>query len=126
MDDRTELLFGKENLNKLQNLRVAIIGIGGVGGYVFESLVRLGIKNILIVDNDKISLSNLNRQIIATRDVIGEYKVDVAEKRAFSINKNINVIKSNEKLISDFTIIDSFSTSHRRYYFHIRICYIFN
>ena len=51
MDDRTELLFGKENLDKLQNLRVAIIGIGGVGGYVFESLVRLGIKNILIVDN---------------------------------------------------------------------------
>jgi UBA/THIF-type NAD/FAD binding protein len=112
MDDRTELLFGKENLNKLQNLRVAIIGIGGVGGYVFESLVRLGIKNILIVDNDKISLSNLNRQIIATRDVIGEYKVDVAEKRAVSINKNINVIKSNEKLISDFTIIDSFKADY--------------
>ena len=112
MNERTELLFGEDNLEKIQKTKIAIIGIGGVGGYVFESLVRLGIKNIIIIDNDTISMSNLNRQIIATNDVIGEYKVDVAIKRALTINKNINVIKSCEKIIDNFTIIDDFKPDY--------------
>ena len=112
MNERTELLFGEDNLKKIQKTKIAIIGIGGVGGYVFESLVRLGIKDIIIIDNDTISMSNLNRQIIATNNVIGEYKVDVAIKRALTINKNINVIKSCEKIIDNFTIIDDFKPDY--------------
>ena len=112
MDDRTENLFGIENLNKIQNTRFVIVGVGGVGGYVLEGLVRLGVKNILIIDNDKISLSNLNRQIISTLDVIDEYKVDVAEKRAISINKDIKISKSYEKLIDDFSVITNFKTDY--------------
>ena len=112
MDDRTENLFGIENLKKIQNTRFVIVGIGGVGGYVLEGLVRLGVKNILIIDNDKISLSNLNRQIISTLNVIDEYKVDVAEKRAISINKDIKISKSYEKLIDDFSVITNFKTDY--------------
>ena len=93
MDERTKILFGEEKLKYIQDTKFLIVGVGGVGGYVFEGLVRLGVKNILIVDNDYISISNLNRQIIATVDVIDQYKVDVAAKRAISINKDINVVK---------------------------------
>lgn len=112
MDDRTELLFGKENLKKIQKQKIVIIGIGGVGGYVFESLIRLGIKNILIIDNDKISVSNLNRQILATKENIDEYKVDIAQKRALSINQNINVLISKEKLIDNFLVIEEFKPDY--------------
>ena len=112
MDERTKILFGEEKLKYIQDTKFLIVGVGGVGGYVLEGLVRLGVKNILIVDNDYISISNLNRQIIATVDVIDQYKVDVAAKRAISINKDINIVKSNKKLIDDFSIINNFKPDY--------------
>lgn len=88
---RTELLIGKQAIEKLQNAKVAVFGIGGVGSYVVEGLVRAGIKNFILVDNDEISLTNLNRQIIATRKTIGSPKVEVAKNRILEINPNANV-----------------------------------
>ena len=88
---RTELLIGKEGIEKLQNAKVAIFGVGGVGSFVVEGLVRAGIGNFIIVDDDKICLTNLNRQIIATRKTIGKYKVDVAKERILEINSNAKV-----------------------------------
>ena len=83
---RTELLYGEEAMRKLAASRVAVFGIGGVGGYVVEALVRSGVGTLDIVDDDKVCMSNLNRQIIATRETIGRYKVDVAEERIHDIN----------------------------------------
>lgn len=90
---RTEFLISKDGLNKLQSARVVVFGIGGVGGYVVEALVRSGIGTIDIVDNDRVHITNLNRQIIATHSTIGEYKVDVMEKRIKDINPNCKVNK---------------------------------
>lgn len=91
MFSRTELLIGKENIKKLQNSKVAIFGIGGVGSYVVEGLVRAGIGNFILVDSDNVSISNLNRQIIATTKTIGKPKVEVARERILEINPNANV-----------------------------------
>ena len=88
---RTELLIGKEGIQKLQNAKVAVFGIGGVGSFVVEGLVRAGIGSLVLVDNDKVCLSNLNRQIIATRKTIGKFKVDVMEERILEINPDIKV-----------------------------------
>ena len=78
---RTELLIGKEGIEKLQNAKVAIFGIGGVGSFVVEGLARAGIGNFILIDDDKICLTNLNRQRIASRKTIGKYKVEVAKER---------------------------------------------
>lgn len=86
MFSRFELLIGEEKLQQLQNSHVLVFGVGGVGGYVVEALVRSGIGHITIVDNDEVSLTNLNRQIIATRETIGKKKVEVMRKRILSIN----------------------------------------
>ncbi|MCH5213224.1 MAG: tRNA threonylcarbamoyladenosine dehydratase [Oscillospiraceae bacterium] len=86
---RTQLLLGEEGMNRLANARVAVFGIGGVGGYVVEALVRSGVGTIDIFDDDKVCLTNINRQIIATRNTIGKYKVDVMKERALSINPNV-------------------------------------
>ena len=83
---RTELLFGHEAMEKLHNARVAVFGVGGVGGYVVEALARSGVGTLDIIDDDKVCLSNLNRQIIATHDTVGQYKVDAARERILSIN----------------------------------------
>lgn len=91
--DRLESLIGKENLNKLQNIKIAIVGIGGVGGYVLEGLVRSGVMNITLIDGDKIDPTNLNRQIISTSNNIGELKVNEAAKRVLQINPNVIVNK---------------------------------
>ena len=91
--DRLESLIGKENLNKLQNIKIAIVGIGGVGGYVLEGLVRSGVMNITLIDGDKIDPTNLNRQIISTSNNIGELKVNEAAKRVLQINPNVMVNK---------------------------------
>lgn len=91
--DRLESLIGKENLNKLQNIKIAIVGIGGVGGYVLEGLVRSGVMNITLIDGDKIDPTNLNRQIISTSNNIGELKVNEATKRVLQINPNVIVNK---------------------------------
>ena len=84
---RTELLLGKEALDKLAGSRVAVFGIGGVGGYVCEALVRSGVGEFDLVDDDKVCLTNLNRQIIATRKTIGKYKVEVMRDRILEINQ---------------------------------------
>lgn len=84
--ERTELLIGKKGVERLAAARVAIFGIGGVGGYALEALARSGVGNIDLVDNDIIGLTNLNRQIIATHGTLGKYKVDVARERVLDIN----------------------------------------
>ena len=78
---RTQLLYGKEAMNKLQNNHVAIFGLDGVGGYVCEAPVRSGIGSFDLIDDDKICLTNINRQIIATFDTVGKYKTDVMKER---------------------------------------------
>lgn len=83
---RTQLLFGEEGMEKLYRARVAVFGIGGVGGYTVEALARSGIGTLDLIDDDRVCLTNLNRQIIATRKTIGQYKVDVAEQRILEIN----------------------------------------
>jgi len=99
---RTELLIGKEAIEKLKNSKVAIFGIGGVGSFVVEGLVRAGIENFILVDNDKVSITNLNRQIIATRNTVGKIKVEVAKERMLEINPNANV-----EIHEDFFMPDS-------------------
>ncbi len=91
MFSRFELLVGEDNIQKLNQSHVIVFGVGGVGGYVVEALVRSGIGHITIVDNDVVSLSNLNRQIIATQETIGQKKVDVMKKRILSIHPECDV-----------------------------------
>ena len=88
---RTELLIKEDGIQKLQKAKVAIFGIGGVGSFAVEGLVRSGIGNFILVDDDKICLTNLNRQIIATRKTIGKYKVDVMEERILEINPDAKI-----------------------------------
>ena len=89
---RTRLLIGDKALEKLKNSRVAVFGVGGVGGFVCEALVRSGIGALDLIDNDTVCLSNLNRQIIATRKTIGQYKVDVMKERILDINPEVKVV----------------------------------
>lgn len=102
MLERLELLIGKEKIEKLRGKKILVIGLGGVGGYVVESLVRSGIESIIIVDNDVVDITNLNRQIIATRDSIGKMKTLEFEKRIKSINPDCKV-----KTISEFITKDN-------------------
>lgn len=88
---RTELLIGKEGIEKLANSRVAVFGIGGVGGYTVEALARSGVGKFDLIDDDRICLTNLNRQILATRSTVGKYKVDVAMERILDINPRAQV-----------------------------------
>ncbi len=88
---RTQLLIGEAAINKLQKSRVAVFGIGGVGGYVCEALVRSGVGAFDLVDDDKVCLTNLNRQIIATRKTVGKYKADVMKERMLEINPDVDV-----------------------------------
>ena len=90
---RTQLIYGPEAMEKLAASRVAVFGIGGVGGYVVEALVRSGVGALDLIDDDKVCLTNLNRQIIATRKTVGKYKVDVAEERIHDINPDCMVRK---------------------------------
>ncbi|NLK69839.1 MAG: tRNA threonylcarbamoyladenosine dehydratase [Clostridiales bacterium] len=93
---RTELIFGKKAMEKLSKSRVAVFGIGGVGGYAVEALVRSGVSTIDIIDDDKVCLTNINRQIYATRKTVGRDKVDVAKERILEINPNaiVNTFKT--------------------------------
>ncbi|MCI8361634.1 MAG: tRNA threonylcarbamoyladenosine dehydratase [Clostridia bacterium] len=106
---RTELLIGKEAIEKLSNVKVAIFGIGGVGSFVAEALARAGIGSFLLVDNDIISESNLNRQIHALTNTIGKYKVEIMKERIMQINENAKVEISKEFFMpnSDEEIIDN-------------------
>ena len=88
---RTEMLLGKENVEKLKNKKVIVFGIGGVGGYVCEALARTGVGKIELVDNDTVSKSNINRQIIALHSTVGRYKTEVMKERMLDINPEIQV-----------------------------------
>lgn len=88
---RNEILIGKEKQNIIENKTVAIFGVGGVGSYVVESLGRCGIKELILIDSDTISMSNINRQIIALHSTVGKYKVDVMKERLLDINPDIKV-----------------------------------
>ncbi len=88
---RTQLLLGEEAMNKLQNARVAVFGIGGVGGYVCEALVRSGVGSFDLIDKDQVSLTNINRQIIATMKTVGRDKVDVMREHMLEINPEVEV-----------------------------------
>jgi len=90
---RTRMLFGENAMNRLRNARVAVFGVGGVGGYVVEVLARSGVGELHLVDNDTVSLSNLNRQIIALHSTLGRPKVEVAEERIHDINPHCKVVK---------------------------------
>ena len=104
MFERLITLIGEDNVNKLKKANVLIVGLGGVGGYALETLVRSGVYNLTIVDGDIVELSNLNRQIISKRDVIGRPKVLVAQARTLEINPDVNL-----KVINEFISEDNFS-----------------
>lgn len=88
---RTQLLIGPDNMERLAHARVAVFGIGGVGGYVVEALARSGVGSFVLIDDDKVCLTNINRQIIATRKTIGQYKVDAMKERILDINPGAEV-----------------------------------
>lgn len=88
---RTKILIGDEGLEKLKNAKVAVFGVGGVGSFVVEALARAGVGSFVLIDKDQVSLSNINRQLIATHETIGKLKVDVAKKRILSINPEAKV-----------------------------------
>lgn len=90
---RTQLIYGKEAMDKISGSHVAVFGIGGVGGYTVEALVRSGIGEITLVDDDRVCLTNINRQIFATRKTVGQYKVDAAEERLLEINPKVKINK---------------------------------
>lgn len=98
---RLEQQIGKENIEKIKNTSVLILGLGGVGGYSLESLIRSGVENITIVDGDIIENSNLNRQIIALQSTIGQKKVDAFEKRILDINPNVKIKKIDNFITSE-------------------------
>jgi len=108
--EREEIVIGSANLEKLKNASVCVFGVGGVGGFCVEALARAGVGNIDVVDNDIVVPSNLNRQIIATKDSLGFNKVDVIEARIKSINENCIVNKFNlfyePNMVSDFKKYD--------------------
>jgi len=110
MFDRVIKLIGEENFLKIQNTTVLVVGLGGVGGYAVESLVRSGIGKIIIVDYDNIDISNLNRQIITDQSNIGALKIDAMEKRILDINPDCEVIKINQKL-DQSSVLDLFQYS---------------
>lgn len=98
MFEREIKLIGEENLEKIKSKTVAVVGVGGVGGYAVESLVRAGISKLIIIDYDIVDITNLNRQIISLQSNIGKYKTDVIKERINNINPNCNVITINTKL----------------------------
>lgn len=98
---RLEIIIDKEKINNIKNTKILLIGLGGVGGYTFETLVRSGIENITVVDGDTFEESNLNRQVLATLETINKNKTDIAETRAKQINENINIKKITKVLTKE-------------------------
>ncbi|WP_407380048.1 ThiF family adenylyltransferase [Methanobrevibacter sp.] len=99
---RTEMLIGNDGMEKLNNAKVAVFGLGGVGSFVCEGLARSGVGNFILVDFDKIDESNINRQLIATVNTVGKYKVDLMKERILEINPNANV-----EIYKEFYLADS-------------------
>ena len=110
VNSRTEMLVGKDGVERLKKSRVIIFGVGGVGGYAVEALARSGVGDITLVDSDRVALSNINRQIIATHDTVGKYKCDVMRERILSINPEAAVTVHNvffsDETKSDFNFSD--------------------
>lgn len=113
MFDRIVALIGEDSLNKIKEKHILVIGVGGVGGYVVESLVRSGIENITLVDYDTIDISNINRQIIAKENNVGKLKVEVFKERIKEINKNVKVTPLTIKL--DENNLDTLFETHYDY-----------
>lgn len=111
--DRTKSLIGENSLEKLANSKVAIFGIGGVGGYVVEALVRANVGEIDLIDNDTINPTNINRQIVALHSTLGQYKVDVMKNRILDINPNIKI--NTFKTFFDENTINEFDFSKYDY-----------
>ena len=111
---RSELLLGKDNINKLKDKRVAIFGVGGVGGYVVEALARTGVGHLDLIDNDTVSLTNINRQIIALHSTIGKDKVEVARDRVLDINPMCDV-----KIYKTFYLPDTASLFNFKIYDYV-------
>lgn len=109
---RTELILGKENVNKIRQSKVAVFGLGGVGSFVVEGLARAGVENFILIDNDTISITNLNRQLFALNSTIGKNKVDVAKARILDINQNAKVEIHKEFVIDNFDNILDKSTNY--------------
>ena len=113
MFERVISLVGEDNLNKIKKTTVLIVGLGGVGGYALEALVRSGIGRIILIDYDKIDKSNLNRQIITNNSNIGKYKVEVAKERVLLINKEVEVITEQIFLAEDnMNILDNYKIDY--------------
>ena len=108
-NQRTEMLIGKEAVQKLEKAKVAVFGIGGVGSFVVEGLIRAGVGNLVLIDPDDISITNLNRQIHATHSTIGKSKVEVMKQRVLDINPdaNVEIYKGNEFEDGEESIINS-------------------
>ena len=115
--ERTNLLLGEEAIDRLQNARVIVFGVGGVGGHVCEALVRSGVGEIDIVDNDTVSVSNINRQIIATHSTVGKLKVDVMRDRLLDINPDAKV-----KAHACFFLPENADTFHFEQYDYVVDC----
>lgn len=110
---RVVSFMGEDNFNKIKEKTVLVVGLGGVGGYAVEALVRSGISNIIIIDYDKVDISNLNRQIITNQENIGKYKVDVMKERIKLINPECNVIIHNTFLDKDtINILDNYKIDY--------------
>lgn len=107
--DRLIKVIGSDNFNFIKNKKVLVLGLGGVGGYIVEGLIRSGIENIIIIDSDIVEESNMNRQIIATNKTLGKNKVDVLKERILSINENVKVETIN-KFIDESNINELFSS----------------
>ena len=101
MFSRTERVIGAKNLQKIKNLNIAVLGVGGVGGYVVEMLCRLGVEKLTIVDFDKVDISNINRQIIATNSTVGMFKTDAFLERIKDINSTCHVVAKNTKICAE-------------------------
>ncbi len=106
--DRLRKIIDEKTLLKIKNNTVLIIGLGGVGGHALEALCRMGVNNIIIVDNDKVDVTNLNRQLLSLNSNIGEYKTEVAKKRVIDINKDCNLIIIN-KFIDSTNYLELFN-----------------
>lgn len=110
VNSRTEMLVGKDGVERLKKSRVIIFGVGGVGGYAVEALARAGVGDITLVDSDRVALSNINRQIIATHDTVGKYKCDAMRERILSINPEASVTVHNIFFSEETKSLFDFST----------------
>jgi len=117
MYDRIINLIGEEQFNKIKNAKILLVGVGGVGSFAYEALIRSGFQNITIIDKDKVEITNLNRQLVATLNTINLPKVEIAKDKAFNINGNIKITAYNE-----FLSIDNINTLDRNFDYIIDAC----